>query len=316
MDEDILESLGSPLRDLQKKFGLLIEPHRPALWRYCRMVTGSPWDAEDLVQETLMRAYATLPKLWQPVIPKAFLFRIATNIWLNQCRGARHVLDYSFEEHDLREFDQDPFEVREAIETLVRFLPPRQMVVVLLCEVFDFKAHETADMVGTTEGAIKALLHRARKKLYTLNPRIDYNEPVKLPPFDKTQAALVEAFLEAFNRRDPDAIARLMDNHVVNDIVHISEEQGKEIVRKHSLEGWAKDPMPMYAYLKVIWNKPIVVVMAKTETGEALYNLIGLEIEEGTIIKEKNYYFCQDLLMTVAKELNVAVHLNGYMYED
>ncbi|WP_432767210.1 RNA polymerase sigma factor [Rossellomorea marisflavi] len=51
-----LESLGSPLRDLEREFKEKIEPYRSDLWRYCRTLTRSPWDAEDLVQDTLLRA--------------------------------------------------------------------------------------------------------------------------------------------------------------------------------------------------------------------------------------------------------------------
>ncbi|HET7579267.1 MAG TPA: RNA polymerase sigma factor [Bacillales bacterium] len=109
MAEKDLSQLSGALRDLEKRFHLLVEPHRPALWRYCRMMTGSPWDAEDLVQETLMKTYATLPKLWQPAIPKAFLFRIATNIWLNQCRKAKRFVDEPWDEGDFVDTDTDPF---------------------------------------------------------------------------------------------------------------------------------------------------------------------------------------------------------------
>jgi DNA-directed RNA polymerase specialized sigma24 family protein len=64
-----LEILSSTMRDTRKEFNLIIEPYRQILWRYCRAMTGSPWDAEDLVQETLIKTYAVLPKLYQPLFP-------------------------------------------------------------------------------------------------------------------------------------------------------------------------------------------------------------------------------------------------------
>lgn len=308
-----LGALSAPLRDYQKEFDALIAPHRSALWRYCRMVTGSPWDAEDLVQETLLKAYATLPKLWQPVISKAFLFRIATNTWLNQMRKTKFLSESPIEDHDSIAVDADPFETREAMERLIQFLPSRQAVVVLLCDVFKFRANEVAGMVETSEGAVKALLHRARTKLQTLREQEDLKEPQQ-KTLTKEQVAVVEAYLSAFNQRDPDAIARLMDDHVVTDIVNVSEEHGKAIVRDHSLADWAKDPMPMWASLRILWNKPAIVVMTKADDEDVLYDLIELEIENGAITKKKDYYFCQDLLKEAGKALNVPVHLNGYVY--
>ncbi|MGE6256912.1 sigma factor [Heyndrickxia sporothermodurans] len=62
-----LEGLSNPLRDVKKTFDEMIIPHRPALWSYCYRITGSPWDAEDLVQETLIKAFSSLTKIWQPI---------------------------------------------------------------------------------------------------------------------------------------------------------------------------------------------------------------------------------------------------------
>ncbi|HEU5138688.1 MAG TPA: sigma-70 family RNA polymerase sigma factor [Bacillales bacterium] len=313
MTKEDLSQLSHPLRDLEKEFQLLVEPHRPALWRYCRMMTGSPWEAEDLVQETLMKTYATLPKLWQPTIPKAFLFRIATNTWLNQCRKAKRLVDEPWEEEDSIDRDTDPFEARENIEFLVRHLSPRQTVVFLLTEVFDFKAREVAEMAGTTEGTVKALLHRARKKLEEKTGETFFqNEDT--PAFSKGETAVVEAYVEAFNRRDPDAIAKLMDDRVVCDIVHIAEEYGKDVVRQNSLEDWSRDPMPMQTDVKVLWNKPVFAVMGEKKGQKVLYDLIELEIEDGKIVKKKDYYFCQDLLTAAAEALDVPAHLNGYSF--
>ena len=97
------ESLGSTTRDIRKEFNLIIEPYRQTLWQYCRAMTGSPWDAEDLVQETLIKTYAVLPKLYQPLYPKALLFRIATNTWINQCRkNQREKISLHFRRFQLK----------------------------------------------------------------------------------------------------------------------------------------------------------------------------------------------------------------------
>ena len=82
MKED-LESLGSPLRDLEREFKEKIEPYRSSLWRYCRTLTRSPWDAEDLVQDTLpvrFRYYQSFINLLNPKPIYSRLQRIVGSI--------------------------------------------------------------------------------------------------------------------------------------------------------------------------------------------------------------------------------------------
>src|SRR4051812_42104518 len=68
------------------------EPLRPELYRYCRYLTRSPWDADDLVQDTLARAFVTLACVHQELEnPRAWLFRVASNVWLNRVRGFREL---------------------------------------------------------------------------------------------------------------------------------------------------------------------------------------------------------------------------------
>ena len=83
---ELQEDVAGPLRTLRARFDSEVLPYRPDLWRYCQRLTGSAWDAEDLVQDTLQRAFAGLASLWQPVHPRAWLFRIATNLWIDRYR--------------------------------------------------------------------------------------------------------------------------------------------------------------------------------------------------------------------------------------
>jgi RNA polymerase sigma factor (sigma-70 family) len=305
-----LEHVSNEMRDWKKKFDQLIEPHRPALWQYCRMITRSPWDAEDLVQDTLLKAYSALPRIFQPVIPKSYLFRIATNTWLNLQRKQQRIL---LEEQTEESYeDVDPFSIREAIEKLVIFLSPKQRAVILLFDVFQFQGSEVAEMMGSTEGSVKALLHRARKNLKKLNQEGLPSNPIQEGA--SVNDPVIQVYIDAFNRRDPDAIAGLLDENAINDIVHTSFEYGKETIRNHSLEGWANDPMPMKAVYQQLWGKPAVVVMTKKDGKDAVYSLIELELDAGLIVSKRTYYFCPDLLEAAAEELKVPVHKNGYIY--
>jgi RNA polymerase sigma-70 factor (ECF subfamily) len=253
-----LESLCHPLRDIRRLYHESIEPYRQSLWSYAYRLTGSAWDAEDLVQETLLRAFASLPKLWQPLFPRAYLFRIATNFWINECRKRHIDVDSYSEEDGFVDQDSDPFVVREAIAALAGMLPPRQAAVVLL----------------------------------------------------------IEAFVDAFNQRDADGIARLLNVEAVNDIVHVAEEIGRETIRKDSLTGWANDPLPMKGEYGVLWGKPVVIVTTKSEEIEQLYTIIelSLSLEGNEIMSKRDYYFCQDLLIKAGESLQLPVHLNGYIH--
>src|SRR5262249_51791444 len=75
-----------------RRFLDVYEPLRPELYRYCRHLTRSPWDADDLVQDVLSRAFVTLGTLEEaPPNPRAWLFRVASNLWIDRVRRQREV---------------------------------------------------------------------------------------------------------------------------------------------------------------------------------------------------------------------------------
>src|SRR3954469_7348389 len=86
------EALVSAVGQSWRGFLESCEPLRPELYRYCRHLTRSPWDADDLVQDALARAFVTLGCLHQPLDnPRAWLFRVASNVWLNRVRDRREL---------------------------------------------------------------------------------------------------------------------------------------------------------------------------------------------------------------------------------
>ncbi len=306
-----LESMEAPVRDLRKQFEDLVTTHRPALWRYCYRLTGSAWDAEDLVQETLTRAFARLAGFWQPLDARPYLFRVASNAWIDSLRRARLLTTELEAQPEIAAPEADPGETWGAIETLVQLLPPRQRAVVLLTQVFEFTAGEVGAMLGMTEGAVKAALHRARTNLKAAQ--------ATAPAAAQATAAvseLVANYLDAFNRRDPDAIVALMDREVTGDIVGVAEEYGVEVVRKYSLAEWAADPQPMWAEPGVLEGRPVVYVFYRTEQHEkALAWVITLEESGGRITVLRNYCFAPDLVQHAANQLGVPAFLMGYRYE-
>src|SRR3989454_11923713 len=105
----------------------LYEPLRPELYRYCRHLTRSPWDADDLVQDALFRAFAKLGCMNEPPEnPRAWLFRIASNLWIDRVRA----LQPEPEPDPERASGREPRAVREAAgELLARPAPPQPAAV-------------------------------------------------------------------------------------------------------------------------------------------------------------------------------------------
>jgi len=177
---------------------------------YCRMLTGTPWDADDLYQDTIMKALKAQEKLLAHPAPRAFLFRIASNAWIDECRKRKADVGlpdgYEALSADLDEYSID---IKDSLEFLVSAVPPFQAAVVLLADVFDYSSREIADMLETTEGAAKAALHRARKRLAALGQEQDAaSKAARLSSKNmEEQTSLIQRFLAAFRLREPMAIA-------------------------------------------------------------------------------------------------------------
>jgi RNA polymerase sigma factor (sigma-70 family) len=307
-----MESLQKASRELRKEFEKLIVKFRPELWKYCLYLTRSPWDAEDLVQDTIVKAFAHMSHLYQVVNIRAYLFRMASNLWIDWCRRAR----LEFEDDVLLNMipapeEVDRVDVISSIEDLVRLLPPRQRVVLLLMDVFGFSAKETAEMLSVTEGAVKSTLNRARKTLST-NSTSSGSVGSNV---EKVPSAIVNAYLKAFNERDPDAIAALLDENAVANIVGVTQEYGKDTIRKYSLSDWAKDPVQMRATYFERDTSSFIAVFA-VESGEEKLDTIIRVTENGERISYiEDYYFCPELLEHIATELNVNARTHGYFWD-
>src|SRR5688572_15310835 len=143
-------SLAEAVKTSWHRFLDEFEVHRPELYRYCRHLTRDPWDAEDLAQDALTRAFVTLGTLFQePPNPRGWIFRVASNLWIDRMRRARHERELTRSlQHE--EIDADPRAPREAAGTLLVRLSPQERAAVVLKDVFDFSIEEIADMLSTS----------------------------------------------------------------------------------------------------------------------------------------------------------------------
>src|SRR5579871_1184547 len=189
------------------RYLVMVEPLRPALARYCRRLTGDIWDAEDLAHDTLLRGFALLGSVFHPVAdPQAYLLRIATNRWidLERRRALESAIagDPALIPAERAAPDQEAAaQVRDAGAALLRQLAPQERAAVLLKDIFDLSLAETAAVLGTTSGAVKAALSRGRGRLRDVGRANERPTP---------SVAVVDQFVERFNARDRDGLLALM----------------------------------------------------------------------------------------------------------
>lgn len=304
--------LGDELQDearrLRARFEAAIEPHRAALWRYCRRLTGSIWAAEDLVQDTLARALGRLAHFGQVLHPKSYLFRIATNAWLDQQkRPDAESLDAA-DHLAAPETSNEAADVSDAMAQLVTALSPRQRVAWLLVEAFSFRPAEVAAIVGTTEGAVKAMLHRARAALERHHRGASVRRGLRPPE------GVVQRYLDAFNRRDVDSLAALFHDEATNVIPGDWEEHGLETMRRWSLRYWQAEESEERAEWGLVDGRECVLVFTRDEHGvEKLWSIIRLGVADDKIVSHWWYFFCPELLDEVAAQLGVEAVGHGYM---
>ncbi|HYG96548.1 MAG TPA: sigma-70 family RNA polymerase sigma factor [Solirubrobacterales bacterium] len=230
----------------QQPFEQDLEGLRSALTGYCYRMLGSGFEAEDATQETMIRAWRRAETLQDRAALKSWLFRIATNVCLDQIdsrkRRARPVdiadagtaetpvgapLPEStwvlpIADGQVIDPDADPAQrmadaesLRLAFVAALQHLPARQRVVLVLREVLRWSAKEVAEMLETSVASVNSALQRARATLDELALE-DAEAPAR--PSDEDERQLLEQYLEAFAEYDIDRIVALLRYDVVFDM--------------------------------------------------------------------------------------------------
>jgi len=142
-----------------------VNPHLLELEKYCRYLTGSRWDAEDLLQDTLLKAFVFFVQIEQIDNRKAFVFRIARNLWIDECRRRRRRSLALAERPAAFREDDDYAEISGTVEWLAERMPRRNIESWLLFHYFGYSMQEVSMATGCSVPAVKSLLHRTRETL-------------------------------------------------------------------------------------------------------------------------------------------------------
>ena len=207
-----------------------LEEYRRELTAYCYRMLGSAADAEDAVQETMIRAWRSLEKFEGRSALRSWVYRIATNVCfdaLNSSKKRARPMDLAgpgeplFE--NLRELPEvtwltplpTPDEAAEQRDTLrlafvaaLQHLPPKQRAALILCEVLQWQASEAAELLETSVASINSALQRARATLATA----DIAAPAEL---DAEARALLERYVAAFEAYDIDRLTGLIHEDAI-----------------------------------------------------------------------------------------------------
>ncbi|MBM7644921.1 RNA polymerase sigma factor (sigma-70 family) [Scopulibacillus daqui] len=182
-------------------FEKAIKPYFHQLKSYCLSLAKSSWDGEDLFQDTLIKAFSKW-KSHNRNISKAYLFKAASNAWIDRHRKRQPDIDDSAELTNISlNESEDKAAVEEAMGILLKKLTPKQRAVLLLIEGFNFTHKEVAEMIGSKEGAVRAVLHRAHKKLQLIDKKKDI--------YSASNEEDVRTYVQTFYSGSPERFAAL-----------------------------------------------------------------------------------------------------------
>jgi RNA polymerase sigma-70 factor, ECF subfamily len=303
------ELIDAARRGDEQAFRHLVELHRRALHAHCYRMMGSLHDAEDALQDALLRAWRGLPRFEGRSSPGSWLYRIVTNACLDAiARRPKRVLPIDYgppsgpgeeaggplsesvwvepypDEHvGLEDGYASPdarYEQREAVElafiTALQHLPARQRAALILRDVLGFSAKEVGEALDATATSVNSALQRARK---TLNDRLpDTSQQATLRALgDDGVRDMVERFTSAFERDDVDAIVALLSEDAK---FSMPPYPGWCCGRKAISDSWLMPggPPPRLRYVKTSANGQPALATYCLDAGSGSYLPIALDV--------------------------------------
>jgi RNA polymerase sigma-70 factor (ECF subfamily) len=282
----------------EPQFARLLEPHRRELHVHCYRMAGSFEDAEDLVQETFLRAWRSRATFEGGPHLRAWLYRIATNVCLDSLRrSSRRVVaadsyadlpwlqpypDLLLDEIAPSEEQPDAVVVaRETIElaylAVIQLLPPRQRAVLVLRDVVGWSASETAEALEMSVAAANSALQRARATLAEHPAERRLQGAVETTSAD--EQALLEGFIDTHERGDAAAALALVREDIrVTMPPHPFFYEGREALRPLMERAWGADGMGEWRLLPTRANRLPAAASYLRAPGDTVFRAFKLDI--------------------------------------
>jgi RNA polymerase sigma-70 factor (ECF subfamily) len=219
-------SCSPTLAHARAEFDELVKDIRPELHRYVTCMVGSVVDGEDVVQETLAKAYYALPTITSLSNLRGWLFRIAHNKAIDHLRRYNPRPVEQLDDYPLAAEPDLPLEEKElAAVALAVFLKltPKQRSCVILKDVLGYSLAEISELLDATVPEIKAALHRGRTRLRELAETVEVDAPVSL---DEYQRELLVCYIDRFNARDFEAVRAMLADEVRLDLINRLKRRG------------------------------------------------------------------------------------------
>jgi RNA polymerase sigma factor (sigma-70 family) len=288
--EDQARALLPAMVEARDQFMELVDEIRPELHRYCARMTGSIFDGEDVAQETLAKAYFALGQMVQPPNLRPWLFRIAHNTAVDYIkRYDREDVEPVADIPDRAESEEsgvDPALVEAAL-TVFAELPPTQRSAAIFKDVLGQSLEETAQAMGTTVGAVKAALSRARANI-ARTPRARSSEPAQ-PVAGETLTTL-RRYAELFNAHNWDELRALLAAESRLEVV--SRVQHARAVDAGYYDRYAAytKTEDLRAEAGFVDGVPVVAIFSPPSSREPAYFVL-LEIRAGRISLIRDYRY-------------------------
>jgi len=317
-DAELPDALRDELRAAWHRYVDLVAPLRPGLHAVCRRLTGNVFEAEDLVQETLLRAFASLGSIHHQIEnPRGYLLRTATHLWIDAQRR-RGAEARALAQADEPVPEGPPGAARDAGERLLQRLAPQERAAVVLKDAFDMSLEEIAEVLRTTVGAVKAALHRGRGRLAEPEGGAASQRP-------RPSVALVDRFVALYRAADVKGLVALMLDGGSVENVGCGLEFGRE--NFPSKEGWfhravfghPEWPADLqYTNGRIergeLDGEPVLLGFATRRGREALEQVLRIEEVDGRIARLRGYAFCPETMREVGERLGLRVRTGLYRY--
>ena len=288
-----------------------VEPFHSMLYSYCLKLTGSVWDAEDLLQDVLLKGYGMVARgdfhgEHSPISNlKAYLFRTTTNHWLDLQRRGRWMLPHWDEEQLVEAQGVDIRYVSAAMEKALTVSSPQEFASILLKEVYGFSLLEIAEFIGTSEGTVKSALNRVRAKVAKdASATSENGARAAYSPVDPQVRVLAEAFVDAMNSGEVSELKALMAKFVQITVCNVGGGRGRDGI-------WTEKSAPGIVAEYGEYQGQGFVALYRMDTGE-FHNVVTLQGAEGVVTRIMDYSYAKDTLERIAAELGILAPRRGY----